>query len=167
MEAQEPLKATSVKEWKKEALPHPVEFPSGNVALMRRRPLEAFWKAGKIPNSLLPIIEQSLATGKPPTQNQKWTPEQIADLLQIMDLVTIECVVEPQVYPVPQDGEKRDDSKLYVDEVALDDKAFAYQYAIGAVDDLASFRGQPSRDVGAVSSRKPVGSKAKRAPRSQ
>ena len=170
-EATEPTEETAAQPtpastWNKNKVARPVTVPSGNVAMIRRRSLTVWWKTGKIPNLLLPMVRDSIATGKPVMHEKSaWTEEELKEMVLMMDTAVLECVDEPRVYPEPvckeckrdvrdpihQDhdyiGEERDPDKLYVDDVDFDDKAFIYQYVIGAVDDVASFRRLQSDDV--------------------
>lgn len=170
MEAQEPLTAPSpVSDWKERSRPHVVRVPSGHMALLQRRPLAAFWKAGLIPNSLMPIVRKSIASGQA-VDSEEWDDQKLRDMMLLVDTITIECTIEPQVSPVPvckecrrekSDeihaqhaylGEERSDDLLYVDEVDFDDKAFIYQWAVGVVDDVSGFRKTARGDVEPVSS---------------
>jgi hypothetical protein len=170
---------TPAKEWSKERAAKPIEVPSGNIAMVRRRSLTVWWKTGKIPNLLLPLVRESIATGKPVLQEKTaWTEEELKEMVLMMDTAVIECVDAPRVYPEPvckeckreeRDaihnehdyiGEERDPDRLYVDDVDFDDKAFIYQYVIGAVDDVASFRKLQADDVDAVPDGSDVGNEA-------
>jgi hypothetical protein len=162
-----PTTPTPAKEWKSSKSAKPIEVPSGNIAMVRRRSLEIWWKTGKIPNLLLPMVRQSIATGGPAKiiKEHDWTEDELMQMVQMMDTAVVECVDEPRVYRDPvcksckreerdaihseheYDGEERDPEKLYVNDVDFDDKAFIYQYVIGAVDDVASFRKQQAVNV--------------------
>lgn len=140
---------TSTKEWKKSsgAEAAPITVPSGNVALVRNPGMKLFLKEGMIPNSLLTIVQTSIDANQGKTManvqqdlKANATPEQMQDILKLMDAVTIYCVVEPKVAPVPLVGEERDEDILYVDEVDLEDKMFIMQYAVGGTKDLERFR---------------------------
>lgn len=155
-EAHEPevRKVSSGKEWKEKQAEKPLEVPSGNVALVRRIPLPTLYKAGKIPNSLMPIVHDAIKKGEGSEKVENWSDEQLMDLIQLMDIVLVECVIDPAVFLEPKEGEDRDPNKLYVDEVDFADKAFVYQYAIGGVDDLESFREEQESNVDTISNGK-------------
>lgn len=164
-EAKEPREVTSAREWKSASRAKPIEVPSGNIAMVERRPLAALWKAGRIPNSLMPMVRKSIATGDSGARETDWTDAMLSDMIKLMDSITVECTKDPVVQAVPvckscrrskddviheehdYDGEERSEDVLYVDDVDFDDKAFIYQYVIGAVDDVAAFRRGSERDV--------------------
>lgn len=150
-----PHEATTPQQWKKAKKSNlePVDVPSGNQAIIRRKPLDAFLRAGLIPNELLPIIQDALKSGKAEIGSE----ELLADskktraAFDLIDTIVIECMVEPKVYPIPKKEEDRDEKKLYVDEVDWEDKEFVYQYAVGAVVDLKSFRSKQAELMASVS----------------
>lgn len=142
---------TPIQGWKRPAAPKPLTVPSGNVALVRRKPLEALWKQGMIPNSLLPLVQKAIKSGEKVKHEdvEAWTEEHMSDIVELIDRVVVDCVVKPKVAPVPLDDdgnevpyEDRDQDKLYVDEVDDEDKAFIYQYVTGGTDDVARFRAE-------------------------
>jgi hypothetical protein len=170
---------TSTQEWKKDKGPQPVEVPSGNTALIRRKPLTAFWKAGRVPNSLIPMVERHVRPGTN-AEPLVWTNEMILDMIDLVDGVAVECVVEPRLYPVPKcpacggegkeplntdppsfgtsdcepcrgtgEGEREED-RLYVDEVDFEDKQFIFYYTTQLVDDVKSFRERTQERMGSV-----------------
>jgi hypothetical protein len=65
------------------------------------------------------------------------------------DNVTIYCVVEPMVNPLPADGVRNDDL-LYVDEIDLEDKLFILNFGVGGSRDLEAFRLATDGGVGSV-----------------
>lgn len=74
--------------------------------------------------------------------------ENIMKALALVDKVVLYCVVEPKLLPV-SDGE-RDDEKLYVDDVDLDDRMFILQFALGGSSDLETFRKGTAESVASV-----------------
>ena len=154
--------------------PQKVEVPSGNTCLARRRPLAGLWKAGKINNSLIPLVERQFRPDREDEPGIEWSTEMVRDMLILIDRVVVECVAEPRVYPVPiclackgsgnnpeepvmlcevclGTGEAtRDPERLYVDEVDIIDKQFLYQWAVGQVKDLESFRAASEGDVESI-----------------
>lgn len=149
------METTAPSQWKKN-VSEVLEVPSGNKCRAHKKPLQAFLKAGMIPNSLMPIVQSWMkkAQGKGgPIEvdiNVEDT-QQVIDMLQLLDNVVIECLDEPKVLPVPDDEADRDTKLLYVDEVSFEDKNFIYAWALGGVEDLKSFLDQQSPDVGSVS----------------
>lgn len=158
---------TSVEGWKarKSLVLH---VPSGNKALVRNPGIKAFLTAGILPNSLMPIVTEALERGQPPSMSAfqdkvKTDPTLLQEMLESVDRVTLHCVIEPQVHPVPtwdltdhaedrctaeqvgqEAPQKKDPRRLYVDEVDLEDKLFIFQWAVGGTRDLERFREQYS-----------------------
>jgi hypothetical protein len=151
---------TPVSEWKKKSEPHPLDLPSGNTCLMQPVGMDVFIKQGFIPNSLLAIVQKALAAGEAGKADELdmsefmaealVDPEKIRDIFQVADAVTVYCVVEPRVYPVPTDSVLREEDKLYVDEIDLDDKLFIFNVAVGGTKDLEPFRAATAAGVGSV-----------------
>lgn len=150
---------TAPQDWKKSSQPLPeqeLEVPSGNTCLVRPVGMEAFVTAGLIPNSLMSIVQEAMRSGTAPELNEDdVTLEQIQDMMGLFDAVVCFVVVQPTVYPMP-DVEQREynkqmhadecdanglfKSRLYVEEVALEDKMFIFQFAVGGTRDLETFR---------------------------
>ncbi len=68
------------------------------------------------------------------------TPDRMMEIMDTMDAVIIHMVVEPKIYPVPDNEENRDEDLLYIDEVNEEDKTFIWQYAVGGTRDVEKFR---------------------------
>jgi hypothetical protein len=147
-----PDEAMTPKQWKKDKKLKPVEMPSGNTGIIRRRPLQAFLKAGLIPNDLLPIIQEALKAGKTEIKPEEIMQDdkKVVGVLELIDVVVVACMVEPEVLPAPVKESERDEDLLYVDEIDWDDKQFIYTYAIGSVADLEAFREQQKANVEVV-----------------
>lgn len=143
---------TDVGTWKKNsgALGEPMTLPSGNVARVRAPGMQAMLKGGTIPNSLIEIITHQLESAKnnpekeidpQEVMNELMTdPTRLNDLLDLIDVVTIAALVEPSVWNVPEEGEPRLDTRLYVDEINIEDKFFIFGSAVGGTKDLEQFR---------------------------
>jgi len=152
---------TPISQWKIKNKPTPLELPSGNTCLVQPVGMQAFITQGMIPNSLLGIIQKSLKAGQAGQADDLdmdefmaealQDPEKLRSIFDIADSVTVYCVVEPQVHPVPTDANARDPELLYVDEIDLDDKLFIFQYAVGGTRDLEPFRQATAGSVGPVS----------------
>jgi hypothetical protein len=152
---------TAAKQWKSKGT-SAIEVPSGNVALVRRKSLVAFIKAGTIPNALLPIITKAIAEGEDTMNPREIFQDlgRIDDIVELIDSVVIECAINPKVYPVPADDEERDEDLLYVDELDEMDKLFVYQFVIGGTKDLEKFRAEQASALAAFSSGGEVRSEA-------
>ena len=93
-------KATTAKKWKRnkgEELP----LPSGNVALVKRPGPAALLDKGILPDSLMPIVQQAIKSGKglkPEDEAELMKdPEKILEALDAMDRLLPVVVVEPRV----------------------------------------------------------------------
>lgn len=152
-------KTTAATEWKKQAQGVPLEVPSGNTCLARPVGMQVFLQQGMVPNSLMPIVNAAINEGKQFSLKElDLTPEKITDVMTLVDAVVCFVVTEPKVYPTPMrptgDGEgdtafqepvpveERDDSRLYVDEVDLEDKMFIFQFSVGGTRDVERFRAE-------------------------
>jgi hypothetical protein len=171
---------TSASAWRKAATfePAPLELPSGNVALVRVPGAQAFLTQGLIPNALLPLVQEVIERaekGKKMTQKDQdklleemiRDPEKLNQVFEMADAVTLHCVVDPQLLPVPEENEDRDPDSLYVDEIDTEDKLFIMQVAMGGSKDLERFRDQPNPDVDDVPAGKRVAGAAKRPARAR
>jgi hypothetical protein len=160
---------TSASDWRKGRAPVFVELPSGHVCKAINKGMDAFLRAGKIPNSLMPIITSAInkAEGKPSASEigaeVMQDPEQIAAALELCDVVVCECVREPRILPVPKMPVMHDPDKehpggwqelveipiesredpgdaLWVDETDLDDRWFIFNWVVGGTQDVEQFR---------------------------
>lgn len=163
MTAQRP---TSPKEWKKKTQ-EPVELPSGFYMRIRKMSMTHLLAAGKLPNSLIGMVQGSVDRGTGKSQDTPDLdkvmddvlddPKKLREMAEFMDDLLVMVAVEPQVYPVPKDPKKkRDDDLLYADEVDELDKSFIFQLVSGGPADLAQFRETASANVAAVLGREDV-----------
>lgn len=159
------LKVTPASQWKssKKTGGLELEVPSGNVALVRPVGIEAFLSKGLIPNSLREIALEAIKGKKAPEMKMDdLNEEQLSNMMQLFDDVTVYCVIEPEVAAAPlwteEDveaglcdesavGEKvpfdqREEGPLYVDIVDLEDKMFIFQFACGGTRNVESFRAE-------------------------
>lgn len=149
------LEVTDLSEWKKDNSTI-LELPSGKVVKVKRAAgMKAFLKGGKIPNSLLPMVTEALGEDGKGTGNLDITqvlqnPESINDMFEMFDRVTVETMVQPRCYPVPEDEDDRQDDRLYVDEMDDGDKQFLLGYAMSGAKDLETFRKATSGTVAPV-----------------
>lgn len=158
--------ATPVQSWKAKVKGHAIQVPSGNVCLMRKVGLQVFMKQGIIPNSLMPIVQKAISQGKPPSNKDlealSSNESLMDDMMELMDEVTLFCVIEPRVERVPRDDQgaiipigddRRSDNLLYVDEVDIEDKMFIFNVAVGGTSDLERFRQESAAHMEDVSGR--------------
>jgi hypothetical protein len=147
---------TTAAQWKtkgKQAKPVELELPSGNVCLVRRKPLQTFMSEGKIPNEIMDIVNSELQkndSGKESAFNvadHNWTGEQLSAVLSVVDQMVVDQVIEPDVLAVPENDADRDPDELYIDEVDFEDKSFIFQFVIGGTSDIRRFRKESSSVV--------------------
>lgn len=133
-----------------------VELPSGNFVKVRLPGIEAFLRKGMIPNTLLPLVQQALS-GKVESAEKAAVevfsdPTKLEQLFELYDTVTIECMVDPVVLPIPKSETERKEDALYVDEILMEDKTYIWNLAIGGVKDLETFRKEQARVVESLQS---------------
>lgn len=123
-----------------------LELPSGAVIQAKNSgSMSVFMKAGVIPNSLMAIVQESMASGQQPDMSSVLKDgnldlDMVRDMLDVINTVTVECWVMPPVLPIPENEQDRDPELLYVDEVLDDDKVFVFQWVTGGTRDLEQFR---------------------------
>jgi hypothetical protein len=147
-----------------------MELPSGLVVYARNPGgLQAFMAGGTIPNSLMPIVQDALKTGKMPNPEELMStdggfdPEMLKAMGEMLDSVAVTVIKDPEVLPKPESEGDRLDTQLYADEIPMDDKQFLMQWVTGGTRDLETFRRQlESGLVGVVESSSSV-RKAQRA----
>ena len=143
-------KPTPATQWKKSGQGVALDVPSGNTALVRNVGMQVFLTRGLVPNSLMPLVRKAMSGKELDLKVDDITEDQLTDMLALFDAVTVYCVVEPAVLPVPADGEERDSTALYVDEVDFDDKQFIFQWVVGGTKDLEKFRAEQAASVESV-----------------
>lgn len=133
------VEVSPVSSWKKP--PAPMTLPSGNVMKLRRAGFQTFMAAGIIPNSLMSIVESAVSRGQSPDiSTMTQTPEQLVQMLEMVDAAVIFCSVEPKVQAMPSDEDEREVELLYVDEVDDEDKMFIFGWSTGGTADVEQFR---------------------------
>ncbi len=161
---------TSVKDFKSKTgglLP----LPSGAVIKVQQRGgMQAFIRAGVIPNSLMSIIQDAIDKGSKPDMSAVVTddgvdPEMLDDMLELTDNIMIHVSVDPVIHRVPEDEEDRDENLLYVDEIDETDKMFVFQWATGGTRDLDRFREELAAGVADLGSSQVMARPAKRTAR--
>lgn len=149
MATQTQKKATSASSYKKQIVAK-VEVPSGAVVRIKAPGMDSFLRRGFIPDALTPLVRRAMS-GKDVDDQLEDLFEDFNDdegklkqLLEMMDKIVIDTWVEPEVHPVPDDDNDRDEELLYADEVHFEDKNFTFQYVVGGTKDLESFRREQS-----------------------
>lgn len=158
---------STAEQWKSaSAVGVALTVPSGQTALVKAPGgMQAFIVDGKIPNSLLPIVEQALKSGEAPDMTElkdKVLGEDgdltvLTEMMDFMDTIILETVLKPELHPVPKDGEgnplpasQRDANLLYIDDVDMEDRVFIFNYQVGGVKDVERFREQYEANVAAL-----------------
>jgi hypothetical protein len=159
-----------VAAWKKKPEVH--TLPSGNKMRIARASLRQFLVQGLVPNALMTMVRESVegdTNGPSPDELREVMGDsaKLAELMAMMDAVTIYCALEPRVLPAPATEADRDDDLLYVDELTEEDKTSIFNIATGTVGELEPFRAEALAGVGAVQGSGDVVDKPKRAPRSR
>lgn len=165
-------KATTAKGWKRNK-GEEIELPSGNVALVKRPGPQALLSKGILPDTLMPIVQQAIKSGKglkgDDVGNLLKDPEALVHMLDAMDRLLVEVVVEPAVHyhrklvvqdkdsaaedewvVIPETDRDRD-AFIYTDDVDEDDKMFIFNYAVGGTRDLETFRREHTARLGDLS----------------
>jgi len=121
-----------------------LELPSGLVVKVKNPGgMQAYLSQGKIPNTLLPLVQQGIKQGgvdQAEVGKAIEDPAAIADMLDLVNTMVIDTCVEPRVYPAPEDEDDRDDDLVYIDEMSDSDRMFIFNWVNSGVTDLARFR---------------------------
>lgn len=185
---------TEAKAWKKVNQTFPLELPSGNVCLVKRPGLEAFFRAGLIPNSLMGIMRKALSgqgiddkTLQAEMGSVLDDPQKLQDMFDLADSIMIYCVVEPIVRSenyteadladgtIPESfkvGDEipetlRNDGVVYADSVDMEDKMFIFSWAVGGTSDVERFRTEQDKHLESISTGEDVRKPTKSTPRAK
>lgn len=145
--------------------PEEVTLPSGNVCLARRPGPAEILQSGLMPDSLMPIINEAIRSGKGmPKDVEKdllGDPQQLFELMEGMDKAIVAIVVEPPVLYhkelspegkwvlIPED-DRDTEAYIYTDEIDEEDKMFLFNFAVGGTRDLDQFRRESAERLGNV-----------------
>jgi len=154
---------TTAADWKESRKAVPLDVPSGKTCLVEPRSLDFWVRTGKVPNRLMPLAQKAVATGSDLSEEELWKaveedPEFLQEMMQMVDTVVVFQVKAPVVHAVPTrckecskleeahkdldhewEAPDREEDKLYVDEVDLNDKMAVFAFVTGGVRDLESF----------------------------
>lgn len=183
---------TEAKAWKKINQTFDLELPSGNVCSVKRPGLEAFFRAGLIPNSLMSVMRKALSgqgIDDSTMQAEMGTvledPQKLQDMFDLADSIMIYCVEQPIVrsgqyteadqvdgiilkdHKVGDDipvAVRRDDM-VYDDDVEMEDKMFIFSWAVGGTSDVEQFRTEQDKHLESLSAGQNVRKPAKSTPR--
>lgn len=146
------LAVSSPADWKQTKAGKVVALPSGRNVRLRAPGMDVFLRIGIIPDSITPIIVKALGQSKEIDLNEMVKDgDQLRKLFEMYDAITVYCMAEPTINPVPIGKEKRSDDQLYVDEVDFEDKVFIFQYAVGGTADVEKFRDEQKERMASIS----------------
>lgn len=95
------------------------------------------------------VLDSGKKSKKKETEDPEMTAEKIVALVGVLDLVTVACVVSPEIHPEPEDGELVPGLR-YVNKVSMTDKMEIFQAAFEGMEDLFRIGGEQEAPVGAV-----------------
>lgn len=156
--------------------PTDLTVPSGQKCLVRRPGLEqllregVLFQADMLTSMVYENIELSEKGQKPKDvsfEELMGDPEKFDDLMTTVDRILCAVVIRPALQRPPNDPTNRKDGVVYTDTVAIEDKFFIMDFALGGARGLAGFPGGPNENVGGVSTRQGSRRPAKRASRSR
>lgn len=153
---------TSAKGWKKSGAT--LVLPSGNVMRLKNPGIMELAHQGLIPNALMATIMESVQKGTEPSAENLMEGLQVTDMFDMMANAIITMAVEPEVHPLPEEGETRDDELLYIDDIDEVDKLFIWQWATGGTDDVEQFRRESSDMLASLSGLPALEEKPQRVP---
>lgn len=147
-----PSEASSLSDWKKKSEGALLSFPSGLRGRAKNPGMHVFVKNNMIPNALLPIVQKATnpVAAQKALEDLEVTPEILEQMIQLVDDITIFCMVEPRVYAAPENPDDRLDDRVYVDEIDEEDKQFLFQWSVGGTADVEQFRINANANVGSV-----------------
>lgn len=163
-------KATKANAWKGKTTAVDLTLPSGNVCLAKRPGMDTMMAHGKVPNTLMPVIQDAIKKakgGKDVTTadldlaSLYDDPEKMASILDFQNAVVLATVIEPPLLPVPAAESERDEDLLYIDEIDVLDRSFLFQWAMGGSADLERFRSGLAEALADITTGEEVVSEAK------
>ena len=139
---------SSVADFKKRKQGIVLTLPSGLSMTCRRVSIQDYIRTGSgdVYNPLLSIVGEALEKGSMIDVNKALVTDdggvemdKLTDMYDMIEGMVVAMAVSPEVHPLPEEGEEKDDNLLYVNEVDDEDKMFLFQWAIGGTDDVATF----------------------------
>jgi hypothetical protein len=156
--------------------PTDLTVPSGQRCLVRRPGLEQLLREGVLfqADMLTSMVHENIELaekGQKPKdvdfEELMNDPQKFDELMSTVDRILCAVVVRPALQRAPNDVTNRKAGVVYTDSVAIEDKFFIMDFALGGARGLAGFPGGPSTDVGGVPARQGSRRPAKRTPRSR
>lgn len=156
------LAPTPASGWKKAG--GLLTLPSGNTMRLKNPGITGLAHMGLVPNSLMNIIMGSIQKGVEPSADTMLENVELNEMFEMMSKAIIVMAVEPEVHPLPEEGEPRDENLVYIDDITEEDKMFIWQWATGGTEDVEQFRRESTGMLGTVPGLSAVGQKPKRGP---
>lgn len=131
--------------------------PSGQLCLARRPGVNGLIEAGVLNDldSLTAIVNEkhiSRVKGevKIDTEGIVKDKQSLDSVFHMMDRIVTYVVVEPKISMTPNDVTTRKPDVIYTDMIALEDRMFIMNFAVGGTRDIESFRAQYRSLVGGM-----------------
>jgi hypothetical protein len=122
-------------EWQAASL-HEHEFPGGLKARLKRVTLMDLVGRGKIPDTLSSLVVETIQKERLPTE--ELSMEEMAETVQVINLVCMACFVEPQVTEEPTE------ESLGIYDIPWEIRTEVFSWANGAAEKLRPFRKEPA-----------------------
>lgn len=124
------------------------EVPSGQLCRVRKLDFADVMGSGLMDklNTLQGVVDKQVrkGEGQPPVDPMKMMTDRrtAVQFASLLNQVTCMVVTAPHVEMPPDDKAKREDGVIYADTVGLADKMAIFQFAMGDLGKLESFRGE-------------------------
>jgi hypothetical protein len=120
--------------------------PSGQMCRVRKLDFPDVMAAGLMDklNTLQGVVDKNIrkGEGQPPADPLKMLKDRRTSLqmAELLNQIVVLCVTAPTVVMPPEPGEERVDGVIYADSVGMMDKMEIFQFAMGDLTSLESFR---------------------------
>lgn len=139
-----------------------VALPSGKVVGLRPVDvLNILTSDGRIPNVLLPIIQQQM-NGESQGMSDKMTTDDLLELTRVLEKLVRATFVEPRIVDTPADMESG--RGILSSMIGFNDKLAVLAWGLGgqaALDAAKTFPDQPNADVPGIPAGKRVPAKSR------
>jgi hypothetical protein len=118
--------------------------PTGQLCRLKRLDVAELAKAGildrvtRLPGLTAELVARS--EGQPPAAEVMPDKETIETVLEVLHVFLPIVVVQPQIWPLPADGEERKPERIYVDSIDIVDQVAIMTRALQGLKALDSFR---------------------------
>lgn len=130
-----------------------LELPSGQLCLVQRPSPESLMTAGLLDDldmvaAALPQMNGGKGKGLPPQAENN--PTLLKQTITLVDRIAVHIVVKPEITPDPANPADKEIGKIYPSSIALEDRMFLLNYAVGGSRDIARFREELAERVASV-----------------